>query len=192
VRISTFCLGAVLCLLLGTYLGTVLSAFHSARDPVPPVARHGQPQPMPSQSGQEVKSPAQLQELEAAVRKNPQDPHAWIQLGNRHFDDDKPREAIRAYEQALSIKGDNPDVLTDMGIMYRHLGNFERAAELFTQAGKIDSRHEQSRFNLGVVLFFDLNRKDEARKAWRELVGINPGVKTPDGALLSTMLDELK
>jgi cytochrome c-type biogenesis protein CcmH/NrfG len=174
VRASTFCLSAVLCLLLGTYLGTLLSTFRSAWDLASPAHRHSQPQ------------------LEEAVRKNPQDPQAWIQLGNRHFDDDKPREAIRAYEHALSIKGDNPDVLTDMGIMYRHLGDFERAAEIFTQASKIDSRHEQSRFNLGVVLFFDLDRKAEARKAWRELIGINPGAKTPDGALLSTLLDELK
>ncbi|MCL1984995.1 MAG: tetratricopeptide repeat protein, partial [Betaproteobacteria bacterium] len=130
--------------------------------------------------------------LEEAVRKDPQDLHAWIQLGNSYFDANKPREAIRAYEHALSIKGDDPDVLTDVGIMYRQLGEFERAAEKFTQASAIDPRHEQSRFNLGVVLFFDLNRKDEARKVWRALVGINPRAKTPDGALLSVMLDELK
>ena len=130
--------------------------------------------------------------LEEAVRKNPQDMHAWIQLGNHLFDENKPREAIRAYENALNIKGDNPDVLTDMGIMYRQLGEFGRAAEIFTQASAIHPQHEQSRFNLGVVLFFDLNRKDEARKVWRELLGINPGARTPDGALLRTMLDEWK
>jgi tetratricopeptide (TPR) repeat protein len=81
-------------------------------------------------------------------------------------------------------------VLTDMGIMYRQLGEFERAAEHFTQASTINPRHEQSRFNLGVVLFFDLKRKEEARQAWRALIAINPEAKTPDGALLRTMLDE--
>jgi len=79
-----------------------------------------------------------------------------------------------------------------MGIMYRELGEFEQAAKIFTQASKINPLHEQSRFNLGVVLFFDLNRKDEARRVWRALIGINPEARTPDGALLRTMLDELK
>ena len=190
VRKSTLCLTAVLCLLLGAYLGTLLPALHRAKE-LSSVQQNRPPQ-MPPPAGQGTDAGGQIKELEEAVRKNPQDLHAWIQLGNRHFDDNKPREAIRAYESALSIKKDNPDVLTDMGIMHRQLGEFERAAEIFAQASKINPLHEQSRFNLGVVLFFDLNRKDEARKEWRALVGINPEVKTPDGALLRIMLDELQ
>jgi cytochrome c-type biogenesis protein CcmH/NrfG len=190
VRKSTLYLTAILCLLLGTYLGTLLPAFRGAKEFSSPL-QQSQPQQAPPPAGR-ADAGGQLKELEEAVRKNPQDMHAWIQLGNQHFDDGKPHEAIRAYERALSIRGDNPDVLTDMGIMYRQLGEFERAAEKFTQASKINPLHEQSRFNLGVVLFFDLNRKDEARKVWRALVGINPEVKTPDGALLRIMLDELK
>jgi len=188
---STLCLAAVLCLLLGLYLGTLLSASRGSGE-CSSHAHQSRPQQMPPLAGQGAESSGQLKELEEAVRKNPQDLRAWIQLGNWHFDDDKPHEAIHAYERALAIKGDDPDVMTDMGIMYRQLGDFERAAELFTQAGKINSLHEQSHFNLGVVLFFDLNRKDEARKAWRTLLDINPEVRTPDGVLLRTMLDEVK
>jgi len=190
VRKSTLYLTAVLCLLLGTYLGTLLPALHGAKE-LAAVQQRPQQQTPPS-AGQGADAGGQIKELEETVRKNPQDLHAWIQLGNRYFDGNKPREAIRAYESALSIKKDNPDVLTDMGIMHRQLGEFERAAEIFAQASKINPLHEQSRFNLGVVLFFDLNRKDEARNVWRALVGINPEVKTPDGALLRIMLDELQ
>ena len=193
VRASTLYLTAVLCLLLGTYLGTLLPAFLGAtgRASSPPM-QQSQPQQTPPPAGQGAETNGHLKGLEEEVRKNPQDLHAWIQLGNHYFDDHKPREALRAYERALSIKGDNPDVLTDMGIMYRQLGEFEQAAAKFTQAHQINPLHEQSRFNLGVVLFFDLNRKDEARKVWRALIDINPGAKTPDGALLRTMLDELQ
>ncbi|MDR2695889.1 MAG: tetratricopeptide repeat protein [Deltaproteobacteria bacterium] len=191
VRKSTLCLTAALCLLLGTCLGTLLPALRGVKELAASVQQI-LPQQAPLPPGRGADGGGQIRELEEAARKNPQDPHAWIQLGNQYFDDHKPREAIRAYERALAIKGDNPDVLTDMGIMYRQLGEFERAAENFTQAGRIHPRHEQSRFNLGVVLFFDLHRKDEARKAWRALLDINPEAKTPDGALLRTMLDELK
>jgi cytochrome c-type biogenesis protein CcmH/NrfG len=186
------CLTAVLCLLLGVYLGTLLPALRTSQDTASHMHPQNPQQQQSSPAGQETDHAEHHRELEEAVKKNPQDLHAGIQLGNHLFDDNKPREAIRAYERALAIKGDNPDVLTDMGIMHRHLGEFGRAAELFTQAGTINPRHEQSRFNLGVVLFFDLNRKDEARKAWRELLGINPEARTPDGALLRTMLDEWK
>jgi cytochrome c-type biogenesis protein CcmH/NrfG len=190
-RTSTLLLTAGLCLLLGTYLGTLLPAFRSFTELVSAVQQSlPQQQQMPSPAGRGADD--HLKRLEEAVGKNPQDLHAWIQLGNQYFDDHKPREAIRAYERALGIKGDNPDALTDMGIMYRQLGEFERAAELFTQASTVNPRHEQSRFNLGVVLFFDLKRKEEARNAWRALIAINPEAKTPDGALLRTMLDELR
>ena len=191
VRKSTLYLTAVLCLLLGTYLGTMLPAFRGSMGISSPVQQN-QPQQTPTPAGQGAENNSHTRELEESVRKNPQDLHAWIQLGNHYFDADKPRDAIRAYEHALVIKADSPDVLTDMGIMYRQLGDFERAAENFTQAIKINPLHEQSRFNLGVVLFVDFNRKDEARKVWRELVGINPEAKTPDGVLLRTMLNEVK
>ena len=191
-RTSILLLTAVLCLLLGTYLGTLLPAFRDFKDLVSPGQQSQRQEQAPSPAGLGAGSSGQLKALEEAVGKDPQNLHAWIQLGNQYFDDHKPREAIRAYERALSIKGDNPDVLTDMGIMYRQLGEFERAAEHFTQASKTNPLHEQSRFNLGVVLFFDLKRKEEARQAWRALIAINPDAKTPDGALLRTMLDELQ
>jgi cytochrome c-type biogenesis protein CcmH/NrfG len=191
VRKSSLCLTAVLCLLLGAYLGTLLPALRSAKQDGASSAQQ-EPQQPSSPTGQKTETNGRLRELEDAAKNNPQNLHAWIQLGNQYFDDNKPREAIRSYERALSIKGDNPDVLTDMGIMYRQLGEFEQAAKHFTQAGRISPLHEQSRFNLGVVLFFDLHRKDEARKVWRALIGINPQARTPDGALLRTMLDELK
>jgi cytochrome c-type biogenesis protein CcmH/NrfG len=192
VRKSSLCLSAVLCLLLGAYLGTLLPALRDVKNDGAPSAQQGSRQQTSAPAGPRADADGKLRELEEAVGKNPQNLHAWIQLGNQYFDGNKPREAIRAYERALSIKGDNPDVLTDMWIMYRQLGDFEQAAQHFTRAGKINPLHEQSRFNLGVVLFFDLHRKDEARKVWRALVGINPEARTPDGALLRTMLDELK
>jgi cytochrome c-type biogenesis protein CcmH/NrfG len=175
-------LTAVLSLLLGIYLGTLLPALRGFKD----LASHVQ---LSCQMGHDRFE--LLRELEKTVMKNPQDKYAWIQLGNLFFDDNMPREAIRAYEHALAVRSDNPDVLTDMGIMYRQLGEFERAAQIFAQAFAANPLHEQSRFNLGVVLFFDLDRKDEARKAWRELLDINPEMKTPDGLLLRIILDEL-
>jgi len=189
---SSLCLVAVLCLLLGAYLGTLLPAVRGAKNDGASSQQSPQQQAPAQTAEQRTEADGRIRELEEAVKNNPQNLHAWIQLGNRYFDGHKPRDAIRAYERALAIKGDNPDVLTDMGIMYRQLGEFEQAAKHFTQAGKINPLHEQSRFNLGVVLFFDLNRKSEARRVWRALVGINPEARTPDGALVRTMLDELK
>jgi cytochrome c-type biogenesis protein CcmH/NrfG len=190
---SSLCLVAALCLLLGAYLGTLLPALRGAKNDGASFVQQGPQQQTPVPAAeQRTDTEGRIRELEEAVRNTPQNLHAWIQLGNLYYDGHKPREAIRAYERALAIKGDNPDVLTDMGNMYRQLGEFEQAAKHFRQASKINPLHEQSRFNLGVVLFFDLNRKSEARREWRALVGINPEARTSDGALVRTMLDELK
>ena len=193
VRKSSCCLAAVLCLLAGIWLGTLLPALRAAEDLPQSRPRQASVQAeQAEQAEQDKAADSPIRRLEERVGKNPQDMQAWIQLGNLYFDGNKPRDAIRAYEGALAVNGDNPDVLTDMGIMHRQLGEFERATEKFTRASKINPRHEQSRFNLGVVLFFDLNRKDEARGVWRSLVNINPEARTPDGALLRIMLDELQ
>ena len=95
------------------------------------------------------------------------------------MDHEQYDQALAYYQQALEIGGPQPDLLTDMGVCYRRMGNPGKAVEAFRQARKLDPRHENSALNLGIVLFHDLGQKEEALAAWREYLELNPGGKGP-------------
>jgi cytochrome c-type biogenesis protein CcmH/NrfG len=121
-----------------------------------------------------VEVASQIQTLKEIVKKDPKNLPAWVELGNLYFDSDRPREAIEAYRQYLAIKPDNPDVRTDMGIMYRKLGQFDRALEEFRKAAQSDPKHINSRYNIGLVLLHDKQNITAAIKAWEEYLKVDP------------------
>jgi len=131
--------------------------------------------PMPTPPGP---SPADLslkiQTLKDIVKKDPKNLPAWVELGNLYFDSDQHREAIEAYSQYLAIKPDNPDVRTDMGIMFRKVGEFDRALEEFKRAAQSDPKHINSRYNIGIVLLHDKQDIKGAINAWEEYLKVDP------------------
>jgi len=117
---------------------------------------------------------SQIQTLKEIVKKDQKNLAAWVELGNLYFDANQPKEAIEAYSQYLAIKPDNPDVRTDMGIMFRSLGNFDRAVEEFKKAAQSDLKHANSRYNIGIVLLHDKEDIIGAIKAWGEYLKVEP------------------
>lgn len=190
VRHSTLYFAVGIALIAGVYLGTLLPSL--LRDPVA-AAQVGQP----AQQGQVAEAAApvapditkHILELEQLVAKNPQDLPAWINLGNLYFDTHNHKGAIVAYEKALAIKPDNADVLTDLGIMYRDEKMYPQAVDAFTRALQVNPKHQNALFNRGVVLFYDMNRKEEGRTVWRQLLAVNPMAKAPDGKSVRDMVE---
>jgi cytochrome c-type biogenesis protein CcmH/NrfG len=131
-----------------------------------------------------------LKELETRVQKDPNDVEAWVQLGDLNYDTDRPMEAIRAYEQALSLKPGNPDVITDLATMYRRVRQPQKAAELFREAHRIDPKHANSLYNLGVVLLHDLNDVKGATAAWEEYIKVVP--QGPQSDRIRAMLQKFR
>lgn len=133
-----------------------------------------------------------IKHMEDEVAKKPKDSTAWIQLGNAYFDSETPEKAIDAYIKALSLSPNNPDVLTDLGVMYRRIKKSEKAIESFDKAAQVDSTHVQSRFNKGVVLFHDLNDKEGAIKAWKEVAKLKPDFSVSTGQTIVQLLESVK
>jgi len=117
---------------------------------------------------------AKVQALKDIVKKDPKNLSAWVELGNLYFDSNQPQEAVHAYQQYLAIKPDNADVRTDMGIMYRKLGEFDKAIEEFRKAAKTDPKHINSRYNTGLVLLHDKQDIKGAIQAWEEYIKVDP------------------
>ena len=136
------------------------------------------PSTPPGSSPLEVAS--KIKTLKEIIQKDPKNLPAWVELGNLYFDSDQPKEAIEAYSKYLAAKPDNPDVRTDMGIMYRRLGEFDRALEEFRKAAQIDPKHINSRYNIGIVLLHDKQDIKGAIKAWEDYLKVDPQSERAD------------
>ena len=121
-----------------------------------------------------IEATSQIQTLKEIVKKDPKNLPAWVELGNLYFDTDQPKEAIEAYSRYLAVKPDNPDVRTDKGIMYRKLGEFDKAIEEFREAALSDPKHINSRYNIGLVFLHDKKDVQGAIKAWEEYLKVDP------------------
>ena len=187
VKLNTALLIAFIALVVGFLGGNVYSVYKGG----PAVSRAAAGQP----GGSALAASAEMERLAALenqVKADPANKMAWLELGNLYFDSGRPDDAVRAYEAYLKLEPNNPNVLTDLGVMYRRSGRHMMALDAFDRAINLDSRHEQSRFNKGVVLFYDMKDKDAARTAWEDLAKINPLFRTPSGKPLQELIDETK
>ncbi len=112
--------------------------------------------------------------LKAIVEKEPENRDAWVNLGHNYFDSNQYVQAVEAYDKALELDRNDPNVLTDQGVMFRKLGWYDRAVSNFEEASKINSFHTQSLYNLGIVYRYDLNDFPKAIEAWEKFLSIAP------------------
>ena len=75
--------------------------------------------------------------------------------------------------------------------MYRRIGEPRKVIYAFDRAVAEDPSHQMSRFNRGIVLFYDLGDRIEAFQSWDELVKLNPNFRTPTGQTIVQMMNGL-
>ena len=148
----------------------------------------GMPTAGPTLPSAEVQ--ARISRAEAAVLADPKNHDAWLSLGNDYFDIHQAQKSVDAYSKALALKPGDPNVLTDQGVMYRELGKFDKALANFQKANQLQPTHVQSLFNIGVVYSTDLNKPDEAAKAWNKVIALAPASEQAGQA--KQMLSQMK
>jgi cytochrome c-type biogenesis protein CcmH/NrfG len=158
---------AVVALLAGVIIGWMFWQKSSIPQPAVAPAPTGGPPPM-------ANAQQRIDRIKALVAANPQDRQAWVALGNEYYDSDRPMESIEAYQKAIELDPNDPNVLTDQGVMFRRLGSYDRALANFSRANQIDPRHTFSLFNLGIVYRYDLKDFAKAADAWNRFLAINP------------------
>ncbi|HEX5758333.1 MAG TPA: tetratricopeptide repeat protein [Thermoanaerobaculia bacterium] len=117
----------------------------------------------------------EIRRLRDHVAANPDDADAVMRLANLNFDIQNWARARELYEQYLKLRPDQPDVLSDLGVTYRELGDPRGAISLFDRAQRLAPDHWQSRFNEVVVLAFDLQDYAGAEAVIAELRRLQPG-----------------
>ncbi|MEO5858620.1 MAG: tetratricopeptide repeat protein [Pyrinomonadaceae bacterium] len=94
--------------------------------------------------------------LEFLIRANqlkPESREVIVNLGNAYFDAGKYDEAEKWYSAALTKKGDDVSVRTDLGLtfIFREKPNYDRAIEEFKRSLQLDPNHPQTLQNLTVA-----------------------------------------
>jgi cytochrome c-type biogenesis protein CcmH/NrfG len=190
VKKETMLIVALIALVVG-FLGGI---FYSALQSGPTgsiLTTSAPPQQQQQPPGFTREQASNILRLEQEVAANPTNVEAWTQLGHVYFDTNNPAKAISAYEKSLELRPNDPNVLTDLGTMYRRNGQPDKALTSFDRAIAVDPRHEQSRFNKGIVLRYDMNDREGAVKAWEELLAINPNAMAPNGQPVSEAIKSL-
>lgn len=189
IKKETMYIGVGITLVVGVLIGIVVSSFQSGSGQAPGQQASGQAQ---VQGGLSPQQASQIMALEQQVAANPQDVDSWTQLGHVYFDTNRPEKAIRAYTKSLELRPNDANVLTDLGVMYRKAGLFPEALSSFDKARALDPRHEQSRFNKGIVLMYDLGDVSGAIAAWEDLLQVNPLAKAGNGIPISQLIDDAR
>ncbi len=172
--------GLLVALLAGLFGFQIGRAGRVLREPDATVAAPaGRPAPAPAAApaadpGVALDAAQQIAAANDVVQRDPKNLQAWVALGNLYFDTHQPQKSIDAYTKALELKPDDPNVLTDQGVMYRAVGAYDKAIANFQKANRIDPGHLQSLYNLGVVYAFDLKNSAKAEEAWNRLIQTAP------------------
>jgi cytochrome c-type biogenesis protein CcmH/NrfG len=163
-------IGLVVGVFVGYQAGTSSSPPSGMASPPPqmPPGMPGGP-PVPGDNYQ-----ARITQMQQIVARDPKNVQAWVQLGNDYFDTRQPQKAIDAYARALELRPDDPNVITDQGVMYREIGQYDRAIANFRKANEVDPKHVQSLYNMGVVFLNDLKQPKRAIEAWNKVIQVAP------------------
>lgn len=187
VRRSTCAVLVFAALMVGMFAGNAVTLIMQAN-------RHQQSAPptsAPADMPQTRPDPTQAR-LESTAAAHPDDPGAWARLGHYYFDNNMPAKAVGTYEKALALDPGNANLWSDLGVMYRRTGQFAKAVQSFEKATALDPAHMTARFNKGIVLLHDLNRKQEALAVWEGILKQNPKATTPGGQPLSDLVREVR
>lgn len=176
-------------LILGLMVGMLVGYVMAEMQAVPPASAtdtaaqpdgtEGLPEGHPpidgGTGGAAVAVERQVAELRRLLDANPGDARLMVSIGNLYFDAANWPQARTWYERALESEPGDPDVLTDLAVVYRNLQQPERALELLEEAVEIRSDHWQAWYNQVVVLHFDLHRHDAAAEAFARLEALAGG-----------------
>jgi tetratricopeptide (TPR) repeat protein len=86
--------------------------------------------------------------LEAAVKKNPNDPHAWFSLGLLYKNSDNPQGSVDAFHRVTEIDPNDADSWYFLGAALAQLKQYPHAIEAFEHALRLNPLHASAEFGI--------------------------------------------
>ncbi len=165
-------------LLVGVYIGNLATVSMLDRS-------------RPAAEGVAPEIQQEIAKWQKETERNPRNVDAWNNLAFLYHDTHQHELAIRAYEESLKLAPGVPDILVDLGVMYRAVGQPQKAIACFDQALQKNPAHQIGLLNKGVVLMYDLKDTAGAKAAWQALLRVNPKAAMPDGTPVSTLVQKM-
>jgi tetratricopeptide (TPR) repeat protein len=107
-------------------------------------------------------SSAEAIAIEEEISADPENVVLIVRAGNLYYDMKEWERARAWYLRALDLNAANADVLTDLGVVHRNLGQHDAALVAFNGALGIEPNHWQAMYNKAIVLGHDLGRQEDA------------------------------
>lgn len=189
---------AYLLALVCLFCGFAIGYFVRGSSPTAPTATVAAAQ-QPAQGGQSANSPqvhspeaANLvaAPLLAAIKADPKNVDALIQLGNIYYDHHIYPDAIQYYTRALELKPDDANVRTDLGTAYWYSGFADHAVAEYEKVLKIKPDYPPTLMNLGVVRMEGLKDYKGAVKSWERWLATNP--QHPERQRVLNLIEQAK
>jgi tetratricopeptide (TPR) repeat protein len=126
----------------------------------------------------------------AAVKADPMNRDAIVQLGNLYYDHHVYPEAIQYYTRALELKADDVNVRTDLGTAYWYSGFADNAVAEYERVLKLKPDYAPTLMNLGIVRLEGLKDPRGAITAWEKLLAVNP--QHPEKQRVLALIEQAK
>lgn len=120
----------------------------------------------------EKEKDSDVEACKQAVKINPDDEAAHLNLGHAYVQADMFDEAIEAYKQAININPDDAGVHWFLGYAYGKSGMHKEAIEPFKQAIRINPDDKEAHLCLGCT-YVSLNNRGAALEEYKILKGID-------------------
>ena len=94
--------------------------------------------------------------------------------------------------QLIELSDEKSNIYTDLGVVYRRDGQHKKAIKSFEKALEHNKENLQAQFNIGVVLYHDLDDQQGAKQAWKKVAMLKPDFQLSTGQTIEQLLEKLK
>jgi len=112
---------------------------------------------------------------QSAIQYNPQNYHAWYQLGFVESRTD-PKAATADYEKALSIQGNFAPLRRDLGLLYYQQQNYPEAAKHLARAVTLGINDDANLYNALGISFSRTGKLQDAVNSYRQALKLDPSL----------------
>ena len=129
---------------------------------------------------------AEINKLKRRLQNEPKNGALLLTLGNMYYDAAMWDQAAGYYERVVELEP-GADVLTDLGVCYRGLRDYDKALAAFSRANELEPTHWQSLYNTVIVAVMDVGRFEVAREALESMQTIEPRPRELDPSKLEQL-----